>query len=163
MSNKVKDIDIRNQTNYFFKDIINIKNFDPNIFKIDEKLYKNVFNYYIRYVTIKDSKYVKINNVKPLYLIFNKFNGYFEEINGNNYLMLFPTNEITEKIKKCEEVWSKIRSITKSSEDYDEKCIKVKFNSDDKLHLNKTVETPSMTIVVRTIFYENKTNIIKFS
>ena len=31
---------------------------------------------------IKDSKYVKINSVNPLYLIF-KVNGYFEEINGN--------------------------------------------------------------------------------
>ena len=30
MSNKVKDIDIKNETYYFFNDIINIKNFDPN-------------------------------------------------------------------------------------------------------------------------------------
>ena len=37
MSNKVKELDIKNQTNYFFYDIINIKNFDPNNIKIDEK------------------------------------------------------------------------------------------------------------------------------
>ena len=36
------------------------------------------------YVTIKDSKHVEINSVNPLYLIFNKVNEYFEEINGNN-------------------------------------------------------------------------------
>ena len=30
---------------------------------------------------IKDSKYVKINSVNPLYLIFSKVNEYFEEIN----------------------------------------------------------------------------------
>ena len=30
MSNKVKDIDIKNRTYYFSNDIINIKNFDPN-------------------------------------------------------------------------------------------------------------------------------------
>ena len=46
---------------------------------------------------IKDSKYVKINSVNPLYLIFNKVNGYFEEINGNRYLMLVPTNVSKEK------------------------------------------------------------------
>ena len=46
---------------------------------------------------IKDSKYVKINSVNPLYLIFNKVNGYFEEINGNRYLMLVPTNISKEK------------------------------------------------------------------
>ena len=53
MSNKVKDIDIRNQTYYFFN-IINIKNFDPNEIKIDEKSNKNIFIYYIGYVLIKD-------------------------------------------------------------------------------------------------------------
>ena len=37
MSNKVKDIDIRNCTYFFFHDIINIKNFDPNDIKVDEK------------------------------------------------------------------------------------------------------------------------------
>ena len=37
MSNKVKDIDMKNRKYYFFNDIINIKNFDPNNIKIDEK------------------------------------------------------------------------------------------------------------------------------
>ena len=77
ISNKVKD----NRTYYFFDDIINIKNFDPNNIKIDEKLYKNIFIYYIGYLTVKDLKYVKINSVNPLYLIFSKVNGNFEEIN----------------------------------------------------------------------------------
>ena len=93
MSNKFKDIDIKNRTYYFLNNIINIKNFDPNNIKIDEKSYKNILLYYIGYVTIKDSKYVKIKSVNPLYLIFIKMSGYFEEINGNKYLMLAPTNE----------------------------------------------------------------------
>ena len=42
MSNKVKDINIKNRTCHFFNDIINIENFDPNDIKIDEKSYKNV-------------------------------------------------------------------------------------------------------------------------
>ena len=77
ISNKVKD----NRTYYFFDDIINIKNFDHNNIKIDEKLYKNILIYYIGYLTVKDLKYVKINSVNPLYLIFSKVNGNFEEIN----------------------------------------------------------------------------------
>ena len=60
---------------------------------MDEKSYKYIIFYYTGYVTIKDSKYVKINSVNPLYLIFNKINGYFEEINGNKYLTLVPTNK----------------------------------------------------------------------
>ena len=46
------------------------------------------------------------------------------------------------KRKKYEELWSKlrdlIRSITKKSDDYDEKCMKIKFNSDDELPLNNS-------------------------
>ena len=81
---------------------------------------------------IKDSKYVKINSVNPLYLIFNKMNGYFAEINENKYLISVPTNEGKEKLKKYEELWIKIRdlirSITKKSDDYDEKYTKIKFD-----------------------------------
>ena len=37
MSNIIKDISIKNRTYYFLNDIINIKDFDPNNTKIDEK------------------------------------------------------------------------------------------------------------------------------
>ena len=56
MSNKFKDISIKNHTYYFFDDIINVKNVDPNNSKTDEKSYKNILIYCIGYVTIKDSK-----------------------------------------------------------------------------------------------------------
>ena len=49
--------------------------------------------YYIEYVTMQNSKYVKINSVNLLYLIFIKMNVYFIEINGNKYLTLVPINE----------------------------------------------------------------------
>ena len=68
MSNKVKDVNIKNETYYFFNYIINIENFDPNNIKTDEKSYKNILIYYIGYVTIKE--HVKIYSVNPLYLIF---------------------------------------------------------------------------------------------
>ena len=159
MSNKVKDIDMKNRTYYFSIDIIIIKNFDPSNIKIDEKSYKNILIYSIGYVKIKDSKYVKLYSVNPLYLIFNKVNGYFEEINGNKYLTLVPTNESKVKTKKYEELCSKIRDlirpITKNSCDYYEKYMKIKFNSDDESPLNKMIEIPSMIIVVRAIFLEN--------
>ena len=34
--------------------------------------------------------------------------------------------------------------------------MKIKFNSDDELPLNKTIEIPTITIVARAIFLENK-------
>ena len=99
MSNKIKDIRIKSRTYYFFDDITNIKNFDPNDINIDEKSYKDIHIYFIWYVTIKDSKFLKINSVNLLYFIFNKVNGYFEKINESKYLMLVPSNESKEKIK----------------------------------------------------------------
>ena len=75
-----------------------------------------------------------------------KMNGYFEEVNRNKYLALVPTNESKEKFKKYEELWIKIRdpirSVTKNLDGYDEKCIKIKFDSHDELPLNKTIEIP---------------------
>ena len=79
MNNKFKDKDIKNRIYYFFDDI-NIKSFDPNKIKIDEKSYKNILTYYLGYVTIIDLKCIKINSVNPLYLIINKVNGYFGNI-----------------------------------------------------------------------------------
>ena len=95
MSNKVRDINLKKQTYYFFNDIINIENSDSNNIKIYEKSYKNILIHYIGYVTIKEC--MKIYSVNPLYLIFRYVNGYFEEINGNKYLTLLPKNESTEK------------------------------------------------------------------
>ena len=73
-------------------------------------------------MTIKDSKYVKVNISNPLYLIINKVNGYFEEINRDTFLTLVLTNESKEIINKNGELWSKIRNlirlITKISADY---------------------------------------------
>ena len=44
-------------------------------------------------------KDLKIYSVNPLYLIFGKVNGYFEEINENKYLTLVLTNKSKEKLK----------------------------------------------------------------
>ena len=83
-------------------------------------------------------------------------NRYFEEGNGNKYLTLVPTDESKEKIKKYEGLWIKIRdlirSITKNLGDRDEKYMKIKFDSDGNLPLNKTIEIPLVAMVVRANF-----------
>ena len=75
MGNKFKDIVIKNCTYYFFDGMINIKNLDLIKIKIDQKSFKNVITYHIRYAPVKNLSYVKINNVDFLYLIINKVNG----------------------------------------------------------------------------------------
>ena len=56
---KVKQIEIKNRTYYFYNDIINIEEFDSNLPKIDAKLYKDIDIYYIGYNTIKKLVIVK--------------------------------------------------------------------------------------------------------
>ena len=88
-----------------------------------------------------------------MYILYTRVNWHFEEINKNKYLTLFPTNESKWYEEKYEELL--IGSITKNSNDYDEKYMKIKFDSDDKLPLNKTIEIHSMILVVRAVFHEN--------
>ena len=45
----IKQINIKNRTYYFFNDMINIKDFDPYLIKIDKEAYKNIGIYNIGY------------------------------------------------------------------------------------------------------------------
>ena len=56
----VKQIDIKNQTYYFYNDMINIKIFDSNLLKIHKKSYKDIGIYKIEYITIKKMMIMKI-------------------------------------------------------------------------------------------------------
>ena len=75
----VKEINIKNRRYYFFGDLINIKNFPSHLLKIDKKSCKDIGIYYIGYITVEYSDYVKIKCVDTLYLMIDKVNGYIEE------------------------------------------------------------------------------------
>ena len=161
----VKEINIKNRTYYFFDDMINIKDFDPNLLKIDKKSYKNIDIYYIGYITVKDSDYVKINSVNLLYLIISEVDGYIKEENGSKYLVFHSASENNEVLKKYNELWKGIKNgietingdktSKRSSAEYDKDFMKIKFNSDDNLLLNKTLKLHNMTIVIRSVFEEH--------
>ena len=73
--------------------MINIKDFNLSLIKIDKKSYKNIGIYYIGYIATKDSDNVKINSVNPLYLIIGEVDGCIEENNGNTYLTFASTHK----------------------------------------------------------------------
>ena len=102
---KVKQIDIKNRTYYFYKDQINLKGFDASLIKVDKKNNKEIDIYYIGYVTFKEiANCNNMNSVNPLYFMINERIGHFEEKNGNKYLVLDDVNENKEDSKKYEEV-----------------------------------------------------------
>ena len=57
---KVKQINIKNRTYYFYNDMINIKDFDARLLKTDKKSYKNICIYNIGYITRKILMIMKI-------------------------------------------------------------------------------------------------------
>ena len=96
----VKQIDIKNLTYYFYNDMINIKNFDPILLKIDRKSYKDIGIYNIGYITIKKiGDYETIYSVNPLYLLVNHANGHIEEKGVNKCLIFDSTDENKEFLK----------------------------------------------------------------
>ena len=50
---KVKQINIKNRTYYFYNDQNNLKDFDARLLKIDKNSYKNIDIFYIGHITIK--------------------------------------------------------------------------------------------------------------
>ena len=95
-------------------------------------------------MTVNDFSYAKVNSVNPLYLIIDRIDGYIEKRNGNKYLILVATDESKDTLKKYEELWNKIRDLTrpktKNLDNCDEKYMKTKFNLNDDLSL-KNVRT----------------------
>ena len=106
----IKEINIKNQTYYSFNDMINITNFDQKLLKINKKQHKNTDVYYIGYITIKESCYIKINGVNPLYLTIGEADGCFEEKNGNKYLILDSTDKNKKVLIKYTTLWDGIKN-----------------------------------------------------
>ena len=91
---KIRQINIKNRTYYFYNDQINLKDFDARLLKVDKKNYKEIDIYYIGYVTVKKiANCNNINSVNPLYLMINEMIGHFEEKIENKYLLLDDVNE----------------------------------------------------------------------
>ena len=154
---EVKQINIKNRTYYFYNDMISLKNFEPNLLKIDRKSYKNIGIYNIGYITIKKiDDYENISGLNPLYLLVNHASGYIEEKNENKYLILDSTDENKDLLKKYNDVWNgiknKIEAISSGECDYKKDFMKIKFNSDNNLPLRKPLKFHSMTITIRSAF-----------
>ena len=141
----IKQINIKNRTYYFYNDIIHLNEFDAGLLKIDKKSYKDIGIYSIGYITKKKIDDCKnINSVNPLYLNITHANGYIEEKGVNKYSVFDATDENKELIKKYNDVFngikSKIKKISDDECDYEKDYMKIKFNSDGDLPLNKQLK-----------------------
>ena len=173
----VKQIDIKNRTYYFYNDIIDLKKFDTGLLKIGKKSYKNIGVYNIGYITKKKiDDYENIYSMNPLYLFIDHARGYVEDLNSlylnidhasgyikekgvNKYLVFDSTDENKELLTKYSDVWNgiknKIKEVDDIEFDYEKDYMKIKFNSDDNLPLNKPLKFRLMTLIIRCVFKED--------
>ena len=146
---KIRQINIKNRTYYFYNDQIDLKDFDARLLKIEKKDYNEIEIYYIGYVTIKKiGDYNNIDSVNPLYLMINKMIGRFEEKTENKYLNLHEIDENKEVFNKYKEV---LEGIKKEIETIN----KIDDLSNDDLPLNKLIKFHNITIIIRCVFSEN--------
>ena len=155
---RINQLNIKNNTYYFYDDIINIRSFQSNLLKIDKKPYKDFDIYYIHYITIKKfdkfSDHENIHSVNPLYLIFKSVTAYFEEKNGEKYLILDP-------IDKYEDVFFGIKSEIETINGgkkmyYGKNYARIGVNTDDNIPMNKQIKLPSLTIIIKCVFENDK-------
>ena len=95
-----------------------------------------------------------------MFLNITHTNGYIEEKSVNKYLVfdsmkLRSTDENKELIKKYNGIRDKIKEINSNESDYEKDYMKIKFNSDDDLPLNKPLKFHLMTITIRSVFEED--------
>ena len=156
--NTTNQINIKNRTYYFYNDIIDLENVDTMLLKIDKKSYKDIGIYNIGYVMKKKvGDCMNINSVNPLYLGITHWNGYIKE-KGTD-LVFNSTDENKKLLKKYNDVFNgikdKIKEINSSENDYEKDHMKIKYNSDDDLPLNKSLKFTLMTITFRCVFEED--------
>ena len=161
-----KQMNMKNRTYYFYNDLMKLFDFDPNMLKLNKITFKGININYIGYVTKKEE--YKINSVNNLYLLIYKIDCFIEEKGGNKYLNIAFTDYNDEVLKEYNKVLSGIKSSIEKinnnkSGEYEKDYMKITFDSDDKLPLNKQLKFLSVTIVIRYVLNMMVNIILKLS
>ena len=91
--------------------------------------------------------------------MYDNASGYIEEINKDKYLVFDVRDENKELLKRYDNVFNEIMGKTKKIDDdwfeYTKDYIKIKFDSDDNLPLNKPLKFYNMTVTIRCVISED--------
>ena len=121
--------------------------------------------HYTGYITKKPQW--NVFSVNPLHLIINKIKGHFEEVDGDKYLIINAKNG--DIMQNYQEVFNGIKEIIKKINDYnqpikyDDNYMKIKFNTDDNIPLNKITYFHTITITIRSVTKKMINIILNFS
>ena len=86
--------------------------------------------------------------------------GHFEEKSGNKCLVLDDVNENKKFQKKYEEVWEDVKKEIETINcgekvEYGKDFLKIRFESNNDLPLNKPIKLRLLTIIIRSVFSED--------
>ena len=144
----VKSLKIKNQSYYYWNDIIFINDFDIKFFKIAKRESQiGVHIYYIGYVVNKLE--YDINSVKPLYLSVKSLLGSVEKIDGSSdrYLVIDKSNIEVINVFNTLREYIEDKIILDKIDGFD----KIRFSSDIDLPLGTLIQFEILTIIIRCI------------
>ena len=96
----IMQIKIENRQGYFFNDMTNINDFDPNLLNIDQVVFESgLIMYGIKY----------IKDLSSLHLVFNNLDAYIEKSNKNKYLIFASTDKNKLMLENYKELWDEIK------------------------------------------------------
>ena len=95
-----------------------------------------------------------------MHLIVNTAHGRIEEKNGNRYLVFDSTDKNKNVLSKYAELWDRVKNLIEKIDDkpdkYAKDFMKIRFESNNDLPLNKPPEFHVLTLIVRCVFKEDK-------
>ena len=151
----VKQLNIKNRTYYFYHDLTNALNFEPNNLKLGKTTLKDIDIYYIGYADKNKPEDWRVKSVNTLYLIINKVFCSVGEENGIKYLKI-EKDHSEPALNKWNQVFDStkyhIKNISNEKVNFNDDFNKIKFISDDSLSLDKLTCFPTLTVVIRFVF-----------
>ena len=87
-------------------------------------------------------------------------NGYIEENNGNKQLVFTSADGNKKVLAKFTKLWDEIKYLIETitggkKGKYEKDFMKIRFEPDDNLSLNKTLKVHMLTVIVRSVFEED--------
>ena len=155
----IKSLKIKNQSYYYWYDIIFIDDFNIKFFKIAKRESRaGIDIYYIGYVVNKLE--YDTNSVKPLYLSGKSLLGSVEKLDGSSdkYLVIDKSNiELINDFNTLQK-YIEDKVILDKIDGFD----KIRFNSDIDLPLGTLIQFKILTIIIRCIIKKMINIIQKF-
>ena len=138
--NKLKEIDIKNRTCYYFDDIIKIEDFDRDNILIDKKSSEKIL--------VNNISYKNLIAAKPLHIRFNEMDGFIRVHDETRYLVSFRSEKhdsIYNSIRYFISVKSDITYITSIN------YATIKVDSYGSLLLEKTMTFHNVIILIKSV------------